>query len=276
MLKAFINNKYTKIHLNEEAFYEREELFLDWRDLYSKKEDLLTSTIIGRLPYLEGNIVTELINQSFAFSKKGRTLPAPEGDIEVAEFWPKWGNQIPDFYFEYTSVDGTPVSIIGESKTQGTQQPDQIARQRYHYFKHKNKHNSAQVWSIGVGGLPTSELYKIERKVESLSQEDSDSFFIAFLSWENLLKESAKIKEKQNKTRCFYIIKDIVDGLALNGVHEKKWLKDINHSGLPVRKESFKKLISASKNLKREKCIGLSQLPSQYSPLTHHSFPKGD
>lgn len=104
MLKAILHGKAGRLNFNDEN--------LSWREVFSRREDLLTAAFFGRLPYLSVAAQQQTLEMLI-----GPPLAHRVGRIDDIEFWPKlrdeegWGYTEPDVL-----IHGERVLVVVEVK----------------------------------------------------------------------------------------------------------------------------------------------------------------
>jgi hypothetical protein len=155
MLQAIINGKAGRIPLGVRPGD-------SWRQAFRASEDLLTASVFGRLAYLDGGVLWEILRRTFG----PEALPSRRVvEIEQIKFWPTWpeaqgrlGQDVePDVVL--TLGVGDParrVAFIVECKTGGNRQyADQWAREWIAFEAETSVVDPPdEVWLLALGGIP--------------------------------------------------------------------------------------------------------------------------
>ncbi len=223
MLQAILNGKIGKLFSDLEAQ-------THWRELYRSNEDFLTASVFARLSYLPSSVFWQILYGAVISEKK---LPNHVGELKNIQFWPRWNltkrkQKEPDIFIEFEKVN-----LIIEAKLPfNPQYAEQWAEEFWAYqCDAAEEYEGKDVYLLAIDGLSDNfeQLETEANQILTKKYNFSDGICAVACSWQSLL--SAIINQFQSvddsKTVSQFLIHDLKESLALHGIHDTHWLKDI-------------------------------------------------
>jgi hypothetical protein len=215
MLHAIINGKGRRL---PESVSAGDSL----RKVFTKSEDILTSTVFERLAYLSGPLLWQILDSTFT----PRFLPSRKVvELNSIEFWPTWGQSReslgkavePDVVLHLSAGDPPQsVVLIVECKLGGSQDPDQWAQEWLAYeAEYASSESPDQLWLLALGGLPFRSEETVTRFLDRIRRERDIEVKAAAADWLDLLRALDTLELRGMAERR--IVLDIKQALDLHG-----------------------------------------------------------
>ncbi|AJC79781.1 hypothetical protein IE4803_CH02592 [Rhizobium etli bv. phaseoli str. IE4803] len=206
-----------------------------WREVFRASEDLLTASAFGRLTYLEGPVLWQILRRAI-----GSTLPDYKVvELISADFWPRLAEADdsgytvePDVILRFEVGDPTVrIDFIVEAKlgTGASQYAEQWRRQWTAFQKLRTEEGDAatSVYLLALGGLGTKKALTVERIVSDLGSTGTPLDVVA-ATWGEIadaVHQQLEISVRSSERR---VLNDVIGALALANYRHVDLLRDLH------------------------------------------------
>ncbi|MBY3181335.1 hypothetical protein HFO24_06580 [Rhizobium laguerreae] len=228
-----------------------------WREVFRASEDLLTASAFGRLTYLEGPVLWQILRRA-----TGSTLPDYKlVELISADFWPRFAEADdsgytvePDVLLRFEVGDpSVRIDFIVEAKlgTGASQYAEQWRRQ-WTAFKKMNEEGDAAtiVYLLAVGGLGSKKALTVERIVSDLASTGTLLNAVA-ATWGEIADGVHQQLENSVKPSERRVLNDVIGALALANYRHVDILRDL-HSARRFTQAAIDKI--SAYDFKETKC----------------------
>ncbi|MDI9849516.1 hypothetical protein QM467_15780 [Rhodoblastus sp. 17X3] len=203
------------------------------KSVFKSSEDLLTATVFERLSYLPGEILWQILCETF---KPPLLQSRKVATLEELEFWPYWNkaNETlkkdvePDVVMRFSIGDPAKcVTLIIECKLGGAQHPNQWAEQWIaHAEEFRGDEAPDECFFLALGGLRNRAAETVAIFCDEITRLHGQIGIQASAAdWLDLLGALRNVNEQSSSLRR--IIADIQEGLALCDIRRTEALSDL-------------------------------------------------
>lgn len=206
MLQAVISGKAANITVEGEK--------KSWRELFRVREDLITASIFGRLPYLSDALIKSIMNNLLGITEL--SLSQEIGDFQDISFWPRYQqdeNQRsyiePDLLIEFTQA-----TILVEVKPPWTSQGIDQWKREIIAFTNKEQNLETPLYLLALGG----EVQAWRQNADLLeNQFQHIRLRVSTCTWQQLNHCIYQLAD-QAEGRDARILEDQLHALTLHGI----------------------------------------------------------
>ncbi|PKX83631.1 hypothetical protein A0G02_08835 [Pectobacterium peruviense] len=203
MLQAIMQGKAGRVEIEGKAAE-------SWRDVFKKREDLLTAAFWTRIGYLSEESRSLFIREFLGLSE------SELGEYRKVNFWPRYSLNMagvdqksvePDVIMEFEKAD---ILIEVKPPSGGGQYHDQWQREIIAY--HQDERKKEQLFFIALGNIPKS----LGEFNSSLINEYRENTKVIQREWHNA--KNVLLSLKVGGTHEQHIIRDCLSALSLYGI----------------------------------------------------------
>jgi len=206
MLQAITHGKAARVTLDGQK--------QSWRSLFKTREDLITSSVFERLPYLPDTLIAAFMT---ALMEHDALKIEALGDYKEISFWPRYASANekrsytePDLVIEFTNA----IIVVEVKPPWGAQDHAQWEREVAALIKQEEP--STALFLLAIGG----QAHNWRHLARQLENDFADHHLnITFCTWNKVsqvlltLKEAASERDKR-------ILDDQLQALELHGIHK--------------------------------------------------------